>query len=306
MWKYPIIFNNNSNNNNNSSSSSSNNGSRNNINNTSSSKINSSSNNIVIINSNNNNNNSSSNNKNNNKYKMNYTKLCPYLFVIDFDKTLAFYDSHREVDNSKSIYTRPFLYEFLDYIKSKNKNIIILWTAGTLQYINEKVLLLNLTQYFNHILHKSHCDQSKKETGVKKSYKYLKNKFPEYQHYRAILIDDYAVYNSYSNDDNVNLYNENYFKIITVKPFDHKDVYFYYGNKYSNSNTGDSTLLNLIIYLEETLFNFYNDSNDDQYTTQLYNLFLDSNGVLSISKCSNNNNKKDNIIIIYILTKSTI
>ena len=254
MWKYPILFNstNHDNNNNNNNNN------------------NSSNNNIVMINS-----------KSNNKCKINLNKLCPYLFVIDFDRTLAFYDLYKEIDSSKSIYTRPFLYEFLDYIKSRNKNIVILWTAGTLEYINESILLLNLTQYFNHILHRDHCNQSKKETGVRKSYKYLKNLFPEYQYYRAILIDDYAVYNSYSNDDN-----ETYFKIITVKPFDYKDVYFYC-NKDNSSSTGDSTLLNLIVYLEKTFFNFSNDNNDNLYSTQFYNLFLDLNGELSISKDNN-------------------
>ena len=271
MWKYPIIYNKTSNNNNNSSNSS----------------INTSNNNenIVII-----------NDDIASKEKTMFNKLCPYLFVIDFDKTLVYYDHSKHIDCSKSIYTRPFLYEFLDYIKSINKNnILILWTAGTMRYVYEKLLLLNLSQYFNHILHKQHCDESKQETGVKKSFIYLKKKFPQYQYYRAIFIDDYAVYNSYSSSLN----NDNYFKIITVKPFDYTDVYFYYHNRDKN-NFGDSTLLNLIIYLKETFFDF-NHNDNHHYSTQFYKLFFDAKtDSLSMAKCNANNND-DNYNIIYAI-----
>ena len=236
-------------------------------------------------------------------------RLSPVLFVLDFDKTLAVYDSDGKLDPNAefpSVYTRPFLYEFLDYIKSVNKNnIIILWTAGTFDYISRMLLLLNISQYFHHILFRNHCKESQKRTGYQKSYKYLINLFPIYKHLRAILIDDLANWN-------VDRYNDkiNYFRIISVKPFNIKDVqrFFFKSTTTSSSNNirGDTTLLNVINYLDKKLFFSNNDddicnvnSRGEDVKIIKYKLYLDCKNLLSISNCDNDNNDDDNIPIMY-------
>ena len=233
MWKYPLLINDNNNNNKVKITAASS----------------SSSSNIFSKTVNNNNDNN---------------RLSPFLFILDFDKTLAVYDSDGLLMDPDaefpSVYTRPFLYEFLDYIKSVNKNnIIILWTAGTFEYISQMLLLLNLPQYFHHVLFRNHCKESQKQTGYQKSHKYLINLFPIYKHLRAVLIDDLA-------DWNVNKNDSNYFKIISVKPFNIKDVerFFFKSSVTNNNIAGDTTLLNVINYLDVELFGHEND-NDNIY-----------------------------------------
>ena len=185
----------------------------------------------------------------------NNSNLSPYLFAIDFDQTLAKYDSKNELktlDQLPSIYLRPFLFEFLDYIKSINSNnILILWTHGTEKYISEMLLLLNMSQYFNHVLSRNHCNDSKLQYGCIKSCHYIKKMFPEYVNYRSILIDDLADYNSgiiiddnHSNRDG----GGGYYKIIRVKKFDIQTI------KQTKYGISDTTLLNLIKIFSKTLF----------------------------------------------------
>ena len=234
-------------------------------------------------------------------------RLSPVLFVLDFDKTLAVYDSDGKLDPNAefpSVYTRPFLYEFLDYIKSVTKNnIIILWTAGMFDYISRMLLLLNISQYFHHILFKNHCKESQKRTGYQKSYKYLINLFPIYKYLRSILIDDLANWNVDKYNDKIN-----YFRIISVKPFNIKDVrrFFFKSTTSSNNIREDTTLLNVINYLDKKLFFSNNDDDDicnvnkEDVKIIKYKLYLDCKNLLSISNCDNNNNDDDdNIPILY-------
>ena len=251
MWKYPE-------NNNNSSSSSS------------SSCSSSSSYNTII----------------NNLNDINCKKLSPYLFVVDFDETLAFYDSYHKLDKSSYVYSRPYLYNFLDYIRQSNKNnIIILWTAGTFEYISKMIFLLNISHYFNYILHRDHCSISKKKTGCRKSYTYLISLFPQYKYFRAILIDDYAIDNTKCDNNN-----DDYFQIISIKPYTYKDILIHLSSSNSN-NIGDNTLLNLILYLDTKYFNYKNrkiknnnnsNNNNNNNIMNRYIFYVDANNLLNI------------------------
>ena len=166
-----------------------------------------------------------------------YSKLSPSIFVIDFDNTLAVYDKNIQLDDHKtfaSVYTRPYMYEFLQYLKKINKhNTIILWTRGEKRYIQKSVLLLDMANYFNHILSRDDCRTSKKKYGCYKSFRYIKDLFPTYSNMRSFLIDDKA-------DEN----GDYYFQLITVKPFIINDIFI----------GTDSTLLNLMLYLDKEYF----------------------------------------------------
>ena len=229
--------------------------------------------------------------------------LSPVVFVIDFDNTLAVYDKHQILDRCKdtfpSLYIRPFLFEFLDYIKSINKNnIIILWSNGKSIYVYNMLLLLNIAQYFNHILTRDNCNESQKLTGSNKSFQYLIYKFPLYKKLRVILIDDLAKQNTKKE----NLYNS-YDMIITVKPFTINDVIaIVKKNKQTmkkDNKYGDTTLLNLIIFLHNNLFYGYNDNNK----IIKYKFYLDKNNTLNLHY-NNDNNDDDKIFPIIIYRKS--
>lgn len=212
--------------------------------------------------------------------------LSPVLFVIDFDNTLAVYDELYILDNwttnkFPSTYTRPFLYEFLDFIKTINtNNVVIMWTAGKDNYIKQNLLLLNITQYFHEILSRKHCEESLKLFGKIKSHQFLVSLFPQFKRMRSILIDNYAYENGYETG---------YSTLVSVKPFTLRDVVETYGafGKHADviRNTeiflcsrgklglkrkrnelvlrlGDTTLLNLIRYLQERLFNIYKTYNN--------------------------------------------
>ena len=155
------------------------------------------------------------------------SSLAPVLFVIDFDNTLAVYDEMYILDNNStnnlpSTYTRPFMYEFLDYIKSVNtNNVIIMWTAGTDIYIKQNLLLLNIAQYFDKILSRVHCYESKeKHNGKCKSHAYLISLFPNYKRMRSILIDNLAHKNGSGTG---------YSEILSIKPYTLLDVAKTYG-----------------------------------------------------------------------------
>ena len=271
--------------------------------------------------------------------------LAPVLFVIDFDNTLAVFDEMYVLDNNStnklpSTYTRPFMYEFLDFIKSVNtNNVIVMWTAGTDLYIKQNLLLLNITQYFDNVLSRNHCRESeKKYDGKSKSHEYLVSLFPKYKRMRSILIDNLAFKNGSDSG---------YSEIISVKPFTLFDVaktfgvfgispsnignvelfftskgvkgtikkeksdkgkkYIWIGKKKrrniwqcgkKNSNNrssnsinnnskyrgGDTTLLNLILYLQNKFFNIY-----DEKKIRFLNSSYQYNNK-SIIKNNNNNN----------------
>ena len=241
------------------------------------------------------------------------SSLAPVLFVIDFDNTLAVYDemyvlSDNSTNKLPSTYTRPFMYEFLDFIKSVNtNNVIVMWTAGTDMYIKQNLLLLNIAQYFDNVLSRNHCDESQKNyNGKIKSHEYLISRFPKYKRMRSILIDNWG----YKNGSDTG-----YSEIISVKPYTLFDVAKTFGafgvplsnvedvelfftskgvegmikenekknniwdekkkrknvwwcascnNNNNNSSIsskryrgGDTTLLNLIIHLQNKFFNIY-------------------------------------------------
>lgn len=250
--------------------------------------------------------------------------LAPVLFVIDFDNTLAVFDEMYILDSNStnklpSTYTRPFMYEFLDFIKSVNtNNVIIMWTAGTDLYIKQNLLLLDIAQYFDNVLSRNHCRESEKKYGGKsKSHEYLVARFPKYKRMRSILIDNLAFQNGSDTG---------YSEIISVKPFtlwdvaktfgvfgvslsnvedlelfftskgvegtirqdeDETKLYVWMGKQkeknkgndwrrdninYNNSkrqmrgidnthSTGDTTLLNLIIHLQNKFFSIYDREN---------------------------------------------
>lgn len=168
---------------------------------------------------------------------LNEEKRAPALLVFDFDNTLAIYDEQQHLqlnlsDSFPSVYTRPFLYEMLDYMKATNKhNILILWTAGKRSYIQNVLTLLNMCQYFTHILTYYDCVLSKNKYGVSKSYKYIVNKYPKYSDMRAILIDNWAVYNalgrkrkSYKTNYDDGIVKQQYSRLISIKPYTIYDV----------------------------------------------------------------------------------
>ena len=240
------------------------------------------------------------------------SSLAPVLFVIDFDNTLAVYDemyvlSDNSTNKLPSTYTRPFMYEFLEFIKGVNtNNVIVMWTAGTDMYIKQNLLLLNIAQYFDNVLSRNHCHESKKNyNGKIKSHEYLISRFPKYKRMRSILIDNWG----YKNGSDTG-----YSEIISVKPYTLFDVAKTFGafgvslsdvedlelfftskgvegtmknvwrcaNDNDNNNGsggskryrgGDTTLLNLIIHLQNKFFNIY----DAQKIIHYNNYIVDNN-----------------------------
>lgn len=169
-----------------------------------------------------------------------YSSLSPNIFVIDFDHTLAVYDGDRTIiseDQLPSVYTRPFMIEFLQYLKKINKNnILILWTRAKRLYINKMVLLLGIANYFDHILSREDCKKSYKKYGCYKSFRYIVNNFAKYSNMRSFLIDNLAYKNGGGEDD--------YFRLLSLKPYILDEV----------ENGSDSTLLNLMLYLDKEFF----------------------------------------------------
>ena len=166
---------------------------------------------------------------------LHYEVYSPVLFVLDFDNTLAVADSKQLLqldftDNSWIMYIRPFLYEFLSYLRSVNKfNILVLWTAGKEQYINQVLILCNIAHYFHHILSYVDCRKSFEKYGAKKAYKYLIEKYPHYSHMRSIIIDNEAVYNALGTRGGENNEYERktfktYFKLYSVLPYTIRSV----------------------------------------------------------------------------------
>ena len=212
-----------------------------------------------------------------------YSHLSPLLVVLDFDHTLAVTDTEFVLERDlsgkfRSIYTRPFLYPFLDFIKSVNKNnVIILWTAGTKFYINYALLLLNIAHYFDHVLSREDCDRSKRDFGMKKSHQFLVEQFPQYRNMRSVIVDNYALHNSR---------NTGFSKVISIKPFNFSDIvrglgafeippvhicdvnafmkskgedgfskdYYFLLDDSHNPYYGDTALLNLIKYMNGEFF----------------------------------------------------
>ena len=206
-----------------------------------------------------------------------HSHLSPVLFVIDFDQTLAVFDSDYEFDDGKlqSFYTRPFLYQFLDYLKSVNKNnVLVLWTAGSDFYIKHALLLLNIAQYFDHVMSREHCDKSREVFGLKKCHKYFLSLFPQYSKMRSIIIDNYAWTNSARSG---------FTCLISVKPFNISDV----AKIYKTNIVDDSTLLNVILFLQKSIFKEYskNKTKTPQiYVKDCYSFSENSAGVISLSK----------------------
>ena len=216
------------------------------------------------------------------------SQLAPVLFVIDFDNTLGVYDELYILDSFStnklpSTYTRPFLYEFLDYIKSVNiNNILILWTAGTNSYIKQNLLLMNIAHYFDKVLSRKHCEDSNQRYGKSKSHAHLVSLFPQYKRMKSIIIDNFAKENGGDTGYSITL---------SVKPFTLIEIAETYGafgvppsligdtilflmskgnagtiKKQSSEKSliqrlGDTTLLNLISYLQENVFDVYKERN---------------------------------------------
>lgn len=231
--------------------------------------------------------------------------FAPVLFVIDFDNTLAVYDEMYVLDNTStnklpSTYTRPFMYEFLDFIKTVNtNNVVIMWTAGTDLYIKQNLLLLNIAQYFDKVLSREHCNESKKEyDGKCKSHAYLVSRFPKYKRMRSILVDNLA----YKNGADTG-----YSEILSIRPYNLWDVMGTYGafgvspsniadakqfllskgtrgtftskrargqnriqrGKVRNNCRGDTALLRLIYRLQKRFFPIYDEKRNDGLSKNL-------------------------------------
>ena len=152
--------------------------------------------------------------------------------------------------------------EFLEFLKKVNKNnILLLWTRAKKSYINKFVLLLGIGNYFDHILSREECKDSFKKYKCYKSFRYIMDNFPKYINMRSFLIDNLAFKNGgggssdpiFDNDtddddndnDNSDSVNNYYFRLLSVKPFTINDVI----------NGSDSTLLNLMLYLDKNYFN---------------------------------------------------
>lgn len=200
--------------------------------------------------------------------------LYPTIFIIDFDHTLAVFDNEHEIT---SVYTRPFMVEFLEYLKKINRNnILILWTRGQRVYINRCVLLLGIGNYFDHILSRDECKISFKKYKCYKSFRFIIDYFPKYTNMRSFLIDNLAYRNGggckekEEEDDYVNYY----FKLISVKPFTIEDV------KNKDGTRTDSTLLNLMLYLNTNFF-----KQDDIKRNKIYKVITaDKKGTLFLDE----------------------
>lgn len=155
----------------------------------------------------------------------------PVLFVVDFDNTLAVYDMKKLLqidfmDNLPSVYTRPFLHNFLTYIRSVNRhNILILWTAGTQSYIHRALILCDIAHYFHHILTYSDCKESQIKYGLMKAYRYIIEKYPQYSDMRSVIIDNFAMRNATHRTTNEKTYS----KIYSVLPYTIRTVVEMYG-----------------------------------------------------------------------------
>ena len=256
--------------------------------------------------------------------------LSPVLFVIDFDHTLAVYDElyileKNTTNNLPSVYTRPHMYQFLNYIKSINtNNILILWTAGTDSYIKQNLLLLNIAHYFDIVLSRKHCKESKKYfNGKSKSHAYIAHHFPQYKRMRSVLIDNFAHKNGSSTG---------YTEVLSVKPYTLRDVVEMYGAyniypeyisdtlEFVNSKgtsgyytTGvkkmvvyDITLLNIISFLRDRFFNIYfsEDPTERQIKQATKYLLTVKNNKLVLEKIhrgnnNNNNNKQHSLMALF-------
>ena len=174
----------------------------------------------------------------------------PILFVIDFDHTLAVYDSELQLEDRAegeedfaSLYTRPFMFQFLNFIKKVNKNnVIILWTKGQKMYIQRAVLILGIANFFDHILSREDCDLSKKKYNMYKSMEYINELFPDYRNMTSVLIDDYAFING-SGKPKYQL-KSSYSELIKVEPYLIENVLQF----------NDNVLLNLMLYLDSEYF----------------------------------------------------
>lgn len=189
--------------------------------------------------------------------------LYPNIFVIDFDHTLAVYDSDQRIPSSSndqlpSLYTRPFMVEFLQFLKRINKNnILLLWTRAKKLYVSKFVLLLGIGNYFDHILSREDCKSSYKKYKCYKSFRYITDNFPKYSNMRAFLIDNLAYKNGGGGDTRGGYY----FRLLSVKPFTLDDV----------ENGSDSALLNLMLYLDEF---FFKEPQQLQQPPQEYNVVV--------------------------------
>ena len=175
----------------------------------------------------------------------------PILFVIDFDHTLAVYDSELLLEDNRaegeedfaSLYTRPFMFQFLNFIKKVNKNnVIILWTKGQKMYIQRAVLILGIANFFDHILSRKDCERSKMKYNMYKSMEYINELFPDYSKMTSVLIDDYAFING-SGKPKYKL-KSSYSELIKVEPYLIENVLQF----------NDNVLLNLMLYLDSEYF----------------------------------------------------
>lgn len=127
------------------------------------------------------------------------------------------------MDHTSIVYTRPFLYQFLHYVRCVNKhNILIMWTAATRPYIYQNLLLCNIGHYFHHILTFSDCNESESKYGAKKAYSYVIDKYPQYANMRSVIIDDLAVRNTRSDQ-------KTYSRIYSLLPYTLRTVVQTYG-----------------------------------------------------------------------------
>ena len=201
--------------------------------------------------------------------------------VIDFDHTLC-YDDHRRLldinfmDQLPSFYRRPFLFEFLNYLRAANKhNILIMWTASPRNRILRALTLCGIAHYFHEVLAYDDCIQSQTTYGGKKSYQYLKRKYPDYAEMRSVLLDNFALTNAKEKAEE-----ETYTYIYSVEPFTPRRIVQDYGafgtdpwyindvddfiktkglrgkgpNPRPTGGGGDTVLLSLIRIMEQEVF----------------------------------------------------
>lgn len=148
-----------------------------------------------------------------------------YVFIIDLDHTLIFFDEEGKYTDEKLYYVRPYAKELLEGLRSLNpKNLLVLWTAATNPYVYDVLYKTPIGPYFDHVFRREHCEESMKRYNLLKSARYVQKLMGDPEDYLWILIDDNAAVNG----------KDTYDEIIEV-------------NKYLPDLKGDDTLLKILI-----------------------------------------------------------
>ena len=113
------------------------------------------------------------------------------VFVFDMDNTLLSTDGSR-------IVVRPYADAILNSLSKKTHNYLVLWSAGTRNYVFNVLAALNWFFYFKLILTREDCTQSQSLYNEFKSCRYVRKKISTFVNpitlhkIKFILIDDRA------------------------------------------------------------------------------------------------------------------